>query len=327
MPDAPELHANPAAAATPDPTRRRIVAASAAVGAMSALGFPAVHAQSAVTLRILNNETSVDSNRALRVAAAEYERKFRTRIVVDSVPIDDTFPKIQASIKAGQPYDMATIGFIAHMVILANQGALVPMTELTKKHQWGPKILFPINNQVWWYPYDYNLACCYYRKDLYAEKGLKVPETWDQYLSNARALTVMKDGNVDRGGCVFPIASNGATNWTSFAFMWGEGVRLIGDKWNVTLDSPENTDRVSRYLDLYAELYKTMPPNMNAVSYAQLLGLFATDKVAHSAYSGRLVETLEARAPNLRPGCGGGAGRGALAWGSGRRAGGAAGAS
>ena len=109
----------------------------------------------------------------------------------------------------------------------------------------------------------------------------------------------MKDGNVDRGGCVFPIASNGATNWTSFAFMWGEGVRLIGDKWNVTLDSPENADRVSRYLDLYAELYKTMPPNMNAVSYAQLLGLFATDKVAHSAYSGRLVETLEARAPNL----------------------------
>ena len=299
MSHASDLPANPASAAAPDPTRRKVVAATAAAGALGALGFPAVHAQSTVTLRILNNETSVDSNRALRVAAAEYERKYRTRIVVDSVPIDDTFPKIQASIKAGQPYDMATIGFIAHMVILANQGALIPMTELTKKHQWGPKILFPINNQVWWYPYDYNLACCYYRKDLYAEKGLKVPETWDQYLSNARALTVMKDGNVDRGGCVFPIASNGATNWTSFAFMWGEGVRLIGEKWNVTLDSPENTDRVSRYLDLYAELYKTMPPNMNAVSYAQLLGLFATDKVAHSAYSGRLVETLEARAPNL----------------------------
>ncbi len=299
MSDANELPATLANAAAPDPTRRKIVAASAAVGAIGALGFPAVHAQSTVTLRILNNETSVDSNRALRVAAAEYERKYRTRIVVDSVPIDDTFPKIQASIKAGQPYDMATIGFIAHMVILANQGALVPMTELTKKHQWGPKILFPINNQVWWYPYDYNLACNYYRKDLYAEKGLKIPETWEQYLNNARALTVTKDGNIDRGGCVFPIASNGAANWTSFAFLWAEGVRIFDKNWGVILDSAENAERIGRYLDLYAELHKTMPPNLQGVSYAQLLGLFATDKTAHSAYSGRLVETIEARNPSL----------------------------
>lgn len=290
-------------AGRPDRSRRRLLAAGAAagaaVGSTGLLGFPAVHAQATTTLRLLNNETSVDSNRALRVAAAEYERANRVKIVVDSVPIDDTFPKIQASIKAGQPYDVATIGFIAHMVILANEGALAPMTELTRQHDWGPKVLFPIKDEVWWYPYDYNLSCCYYRKDLYDEKKLKIPETWDQYLANAQALTVTKGGNIERAGSVFPIASNGAANWTSFAFLWGEGVRLIGDQWNVTLDSAGNAPQVARFLDFYAELYKTMPPNMNAVSYAQLLGLFATDKVAHSAYSGRLVETLEARAPNL----------------------------
>jgi len=280
-----------------DTGRRRVLKAAAA--AAGALAFPYVHAKSNVTLRFLNNETSVDSNRARRVAAAEYERKFRTKVIIDSTPIDDTFPKIQASIKAGTPYDVATIGFIAHMVILANQGALLPMTELTKKHTWGPTILNPIKGQVWWYPYDYNLACNYYRKDLYAEKNLKVPETWDQYLSNAKALTVMKDGTVDRGGSVFPIASNGAANWTSFAFLWAEGVRIFDKNWGVILDSTENTERIGRFLDFYAELYKTMPPNMQGVSYAQLLGLFATDKTAHSAYSGRLVETIEARNPAL----------------------------
>jgi multiple sugar transport system substrate-binding protein len=283
----------------PSGKRRALIQAGAAAAALGTLGFPSVHAKSNVTLRFLNNETSVDSNRALRVAGAEYERKFGTKVIIDSTPIDDTFPKIQASIKAGQPYDLATIGFIAHMIILANQGALIPVTDLTKKHQWGPQVLFPIKGQVWWYPYDYNLNCNYYRKDLYAEKSLKIPETWEQYLSNARALTVMKEGNVDRGGCIFPIASNGASNWSSFAFLWAEGVRIMDKNWNVILDNAENSERVGRYLDMYAELYKTMPPNMNSASYAQLLGLFVTDKVAHSAYSGRLVETIEARAPNL----------------------------
>ena len=112
MSDANELPATLANAAAPDPTRRKIVAASAAVGAIGALGFPAVHAQSTVTLRILNNETSVDSNRALRVAAAEYERKYRTRYEVQAdgsevavkVPYDErkllTAPVIQSALGA-----------------------------------------------------------------------------------------------------------------------------------------------------------------------------------------------------------------------------------
>lgn len=284
---------------SPNHKRRKLIKAAGGAAVLGPLGFPSVHAKSKATLRFLNDETSVDSIRSLRVAAAEYERKFGTKVIIDSVPIDGVFPKIEASIKAGQPYDLATIAFVGHMIILANQGNLIPLTEMTKKHQWGPKVLFPIKGEVFWYPFDYNLPANYYRKDLYAEKGLKIPETWEQYLSNARALTVMKDGNVDRGGCISPIASNGATNWTSTGFLWAEGVRILDKNWNVILDNAENTERVSRYLDLYEELYKTMPPNMNSASYAQLLGLFVTDKVAHTAYSGRLVEVIEARNPSL----------------------------
>ncbi len=38
---------------------------------------------------------------------------------------------------------------------------------------------------------------------------------------------------------------------------------------------------------------------MNTVSYAELMSLFATGKVAHTVYSGRVVEALEARNPDL----------------------------
>lgn len=60
------------------------------------------------------------------------------------------------------------------------------------------------------YPYDYNLAWIYYRKDLYEKKGLSVPKTWAEMLKNSQALN--EDG---RSGSLFPIGSNGATNWLS----------------------------------------------------------------------------------------------------------------
>ena len=51
------------------------VSAGAAVGAAS-FGAPFVHAQSGTTLRFLNNETSAESQNALRNACNEYESKF-----------------------------------------------------------------------------------------------------------------------------------------------------------------------------------------------------------------------------------------------------------
>jgi ABC-type sugar transport system permease subunit len=118
-------------------------------------------------------------------------------------------------------------------------------------------------------------------------------------LKNCQALTVVNSGNVDVGGCVIPLASDSATNWASFGNMFAEGTQLYDKDWNVVLDQGENVDRATRFLDLYGELYKTMPPGMNAVGYAQLMSLFATGKTAHTLYSGRLVESLEATNPAL----------------------------
>ena len=118
-------------------------------------------------------------------------------------------------------------------------------------------------------------------------------------LDNCRALTVAKDGNIERGGCVIPLASDSATNWASFGNLFADAPKFYDDKWNVVLDAPENAGPTGRFLDLYGDLYKTMPAGMNTVSYAELMSLFATGKVAHTVYSGRVVEALEARNPDL----------------------------
>jgi multiple sugar transport system substrate-binding protein len=147
---------------------------------------------------------------------------------------------------------------------------------------------------VYWYPYDYNLAWIYYRKDLYEKKGLSVPKTWADMLKNSQALNA--DG---RSGSLFPIGSNGATNWLSPGFMWAEGVKLFDDKWNVTIDNAEMAPKVAGYLDFFADLYKTMPSGTSQASFGEVLSNFASDKVAHSAYAGRMIEALERTSPAL----------------------------
>lgn len=281
-----------------DFSRRDFIKASAAV-AGAALAAPAVHAQSGVTLRFLSSETSAGNQAALKKICEEYKSKFGVKIIIDSSPISSSFAKAMAAINSGTPYDIATQGYISHILQYAQGGHILPLTEMVKKYSWGQKATWQHAGETWFYPYDYNLVTVYYRKDLYAEKGLKIPETWDQFLENCRALTVATSGNVETGGCVIPLASDTATNWASFGSLFAEDTQFFDDKWNVVLDQGQNADRAGRFLDLYAELYKTMPPGMNKVSYAELMSLFATGKVAHSLYSGRLVETLEANNPDL----------------------------
>lgn len=149
--------------------RRGFLKASAGVAAGTAgpLAAPFVHAQPKVTLRFLNAETAAASQAVLREAGNAYESKFGIKLVVDSSPISGTFAKATAAIKSGTPYDIGTMGFIAHVLQLADGGHLLPMTELVKKYNWGRMAAWKHKGENWFYPYDYNLVSVYYRKDLY----------------------------------------------------------------------------------------------------------------------------------------------------------------
>ena len=158
--------------------------------------------------------------------------------------------KVQASIKSGRPYDIATLIFVGDVLILADEGKLVPINDLIKKYDWGPRILFPMKGNNYWYPYDYNLCWINYRQDLYTAKGLEAPGDWAGLMSNLDALQGTGENQLPHG-IVHPIGSNGATNYTAFGYMWANGVKLFDDNWNVVLDSPEIAAKAGEYLDFH----------------------------------------------------------------------------
>ena len=127
-------------------TKRRTLLMAAASGA-AVLAAPAIHAQQQKTIRFLNGEPSRDSVQALRNAADEYEKKTGVKVIIDTVPADDSFGKLQAAISSGNSYDIGTLAFAGHVLILAEAGKLVPITSLVNRHKWGPRITYPINNE------------------------------------------------------------------------------------------------------------------------------------------------------------------------------------
>lgn len=279
------------------PTRRQTLQSIGGAGlglALSGLAAPAVRAQSGRPIRFLNCETGKDTLAFFAKAAQEYQEKTGTEVIVDSVPLGESFTKITNGIRSGTPYDVANVGFVGHVLLLAEEGHIVPLNELTDGHDWGNNILFPIDGQVYWYPFDYNLALIYYRKDLYDSLGMSMPDTWDQFVGNCEATV---EGR--RKGSLFPIGSNGATNWMSFAFMWAEGVKLFDDDWNVILDNEEMRPKAAAYLDMMARLHATMPPGSLQASYADVLSNLVAGTVAHGAYAGRVIESAERDNPEV----------------------------
>ena len=107
-------------------TRRTILKSGVAAAAIGTIYAPAVHAQ-VKEIRLLQDQTFVDLLRVIKEAAARYEQERGVRVVVDTVPSADLYPRILAGIRGGRPYDLTMIIFVAHMLSLANEGQLAPV--------------------------------------------------------------------------------------------------------------------------------------------------------------------------------------------------------
>ncbi len=284
--------------------RRKFLHGGAAASLATVFIPKSVKAQPKLTLRMMNMETDPNTIEMLKKASTDYEAKTGIRFEIDTTQPAGAFTKLATSIKAGRPYDVANILFIGDVLILARDGGLMPLTPLIDKigrDDFGPRILFPMDGQIWWYPYDYNFANLFYRKDLFAQQGLKEPRSYDEFLKATQACVddPKKTGTPDRYGICLPIGSGPAANWLTFAFLWADGFKLFDDQWRVLIDSPPMKAKLVRYLTFFGELYKTMPPGMAQIGFAENLTLFASDKVAMAAYSGRMIHHLERFAPQL----------------------------
>lgn len=82
-----------------------------------------------------------------------------------------------------------------------------------------------VDGSLVYMPWQNNITAMVYRKDLFEEKGIEIPGTWDEFLAAAKALTEDTDGDgtPDRYGCAFAGTRNDSaeSRFQTFALTFG----------------------------------------------------------------------------------------------------------
>jgi multiple sugar transport system substrate-binding protein len=141
----------------------------------------------------------------------------------------------------------------------------------------------------------------FYRRDLYEEAGLALPETWEDVEAAAAELTRADDGfygYVNRGAKGDPIA------WDWLAHYMGRTdgeVDYLGnppDDWGPSL----NNDAGIEALEKYIELSQYAPPNVGEINQADQINLMAGDKALQTVAAASARASMDNEEESVVPG-------------------------
>ena len=223
----------------------------------------------------------------------QYQKETGNRIELDVNPYAGALDKIRNSLRASSgSYDLLAIDN-NWMVEFFAGGFLAPVHDVDPKFRLDPEVstyggtiywndklrtFDPKGGKLMGVPVNGNVEVFYYRKDLYDQHGLKVPETWDDVLANAQKLN---DGTRVYGFVHRDDRDSALADFSNYLFSFGGDIfkdASTGD-FTVTLNSPA----ALRALDFYLKLGKAGGyPTAGAVSQGQMIQLMATGKAAQT---------------------------------------------
>ncbi|MBB3213047.1 sorbitol/mannitol transport system substrate-binding protein [Herbaspirillum sp. Sphag1AN] len=176
-------------------------------------------------------------------------------------------------------FDLMTIGAY-EAPIWAKKGWLAPMTGLPSDYDEADLIKtvregLTTDGKLYALPFYAESSMTYYRKDLFAQKNLKMPEkpTWQDIAKFAAALHDPANG-------VYGICLRGRAGWGENMALVGTmvnawGGRWFDEKWQPQLDTPEWKQAVGFYVDL---MRKYGPPGASSNGFNENLVLFSGGK-------------------------------------------------
>lgn len=257
-------------------TRIRFTLAAAAVSALFAAGLAQAEP---VTLNIasINNPDMIELQKlAPAFEKANPDIKLRWVTMEESVLRQRLTTDIATN--SGQ-FDLMTIGAY-EAPIWAKKGWLAPMSGLPADYDEADLIKpvregLTVDGKLYALPFYAESSMTYYRKDLFEQKKLTMPQhpTWDEVAKLAAQLHDPAKG-------VYGICLRGRAGWgenmaiiTTMANAWGG--RWFDEQWQPQLSSPEWKKSVNFYVDL---MRKNGPPGASSNGFNENLVLFSSGK-------------------------------------------------
>jgi len=184
----------------------------------------------------------------------------------------DVKTAIQTTIDGGGQPPALAVMLATDLYDLINADSIVPLDDYISGMDDGQAYLddfFPVfldnsryDDKLWSIPFQRSAVVMYYNADLFKEKGLEPPDSW-QALADAGQAMVEKDGDqVSRWGIEWP---SGWPYWLFQPLAIGAGQNIIGDSdTEVYFDDPKVIEAVQFYIDLSKE-YGAMAEGVQAI--------------------------------------------------------------
>jgi multiple sugar transport system substrate-binding protein len=224
-----------------------------------------------------------------------YTKQTGNRVTLDVNPFAGSLEKQRTAVRSGQsPFDVLVInaGFFVEMYV---GGFLQPLSAIRPGFTLQPEV-YTFDGSPWWnaathkigpaaggdlltVPINPYIPLLHYRSDLYQAKGLKIAETWDELLANARVLNSPPRmyGIVQRG-------DRGAFNVTYdvLPYLWSHGGDFFRDQkggdFTITINSTATLAGLQTYLRLAKEVGH---PHTTAETQADVIQAMATGHAGH----------------------------------------------
>lgn len=209
-----------------------------------------------VTLELWNPDNRDTWLKALDGAIKRFESENKhIKIKVVTVPWGDYDTKLQAA-RVTKTLPDIVYSFRGYAADWAYQGLTTPVDDVLDKvgrTTWnGAQLQYATyQNKVYAVPMVVYPQLVFYRKDWYAEKGLKVPTTWDELLSN---VTALNDPAKQRYG--FLMYNKHPDSLVILNLMATNSAYTFDQEGKVAINSPETIEA----LKMTAELTKSAPP-------------------------------------------------------------------
>ena len=201
----------------------------------------------------------------LRANLPDFEKRTGIKVVVDSAPLGELYQKQLLSLSTGARHD---VYFMDEPSIPALAEFLLPLDERAKTIDMSDFIPTTVeagsyNGKLYALPVDPNVQLLMYRKDLFEQKGLKPPTTWDELLKAAKAL---HDPAKQQYGFAFTAGTDPQTPLYLILLLWSYGAEVVDSHGRAGV----NTEAGRKGAEMFLELLKVAPPNAKNYTFADV---------------------------------------------------------
>lgn len=246
-------------------------------------------------VRFLLQENDPPSLEAFLSMEQEFEAEFPQYDVVMEVTNADVIGvKVASVIAAGGTLDVFQPD-PATAARLAQDDSLLAIDEVVDQFG-GPDVFFKntllqVDGSTYCMPYASGSPVLWYREDVFEEKGLEPPTTWEEFKAVAEAIH-----SDDMSAIALPAGENLFTTIIAQHFMWQNGTQVFDAEGNTQV---ADNERASEALQFYADMLQYAPEGATSYSFGDTIDAYTSGNVAMLVYWGRVLGRLYDNAPDL----------------------------